>query len=127
MKENTDYTTQDLVTSSETLLEDVDVAEQIMVEPPTEAMELKVRSEILKRFMVEEEDYARDGYVEIMVCADEMEATADFIAPTGGGQMLDRMRYRGPWKPEGSSSEPIGRRSRKLCFAATPRESTPWM
>jgi uncharacterized protein (DUF342 family) len=88
MKENTDYTTQDLVAASETLLEDVDGAEQIMVEPPTEAMELKVRSEILKRFVIDEEDSPRDGYVEINVSEDEMEATADFFAPSGGGQML---------------------------------------
>jgi uncharacterized protein (DUF342 family) len=89
MKKPADYTAQDLVSSSEILLEDVKGAEQIMVEPPTEAMELKVRSEILKRFMVEEEDYARDGYVAIMVCADEMEARADFIAPAGDGRLLE--------------------------------------
>jgi uncharacterized protein (DUF342 family) len=88
MKQSTDYTAQDLVTSSETLLEDVSGAEDLVVAAPSEETQQKVSSEMLKRFMVEEEDYPQDGYVDIKVCDDEMEARADFIAPSGGGQLL---------------------------------------
>jgi uncharacterized protein (DUF342 family) len=89
MKQASDYTAQDLVSSSETLLEDVKGAEDLIAAVPSDETQQKLNSEMLKRFMVEEEDYARDGYVEIRVCADEMEARADFIAPVGDGQLLE--------------------------------------
>jgi uncharacterized protein (DUF342 family) len=89
MKQPADYETQDLVASSETLLEDVHGVEDFLTDTHSGRAEQKVSSEILKRFVVEEEDVARHGHVEVYVSGNEMEARADFIAPSAGGQTLD--------------------------------------
>ncbi len=89
MKKAKEYTTQDLLASSEALLEEMGVAEALVAASPSSEVEQKVSRDILKRFGFEEEDFPQDGYVEISVSTNEMEAMADFVAPVGDGNPLD--------------------------------------
>ncbi|MBN1834302.1 MAG: DUF342 domain-containing protein [Spirochaetales bacterium] len=90
MKGSTDYSLQDLVRASESLLEDVDQAGDLAT-VPSEETERKVKEEALKTFILaaeEEAEYPVDGYAEVTVSEDGMTARAGFFPPSGGGQPL---------------------------------------
>ncbi len=90
MKDSTDYSLQDLVQASEALLEDVGQASDLAT-APSEETQRKVNEEVLKTFILAEEeeaDYPVDGYGEITVSDDGMTAKASFFPPSNGGQLL---------------------------------------
>ena len=103
MKDSKDYSVQDLVQASESLLEDVDQAADLAVEP-SEETQRKVNEEVLKTFLLtteQEADYPVDGYAEVTVTEDSMTAKASFFPPSKGGEPLSPDGFARTLKAEG--------------------------
>jgi uncharacterized protein (DUF342 family) len=90
------------VQASEALLEDVGQAAGLAGKA-SEEMEKKIKDELLKRFVVEEEEaeYPIDGYAEVTISADGMSAKAGFFPPSKGGQPLSPEAFSRTLKAKG--------------------------
>jgi uncharacterized protein (DUF342 family) len=91
MKEPVDYSLEDLIETSEALLEDLGDLSSLGEE--TEQIDKdKIQEEIRNRFADSSDEqvvFSNDGYVEITVTEDEMTAKGDFYPPTAGRQPVD--------------------------------------
>ena len=86
MGKEKDYAIEDLIRSTEELLNDISI-EEIELERPSGSRK-KIESEVQRRELKElavEKKPSVDGIVELSVSKDGMLATADFYPPSGSG------------------------------------------
>ena len=90
MDRDKNYFVEDLLNSTEKLMEDIDI-DELKTELPPQTQE-KIQNEVLKKNILSlntEVEPVFHGYVDIRITKEDMIAKADFYPPTQGGMLID--------------------------------------
>ncbi|MFX1297118.1 MAG: DUF342 domain-containing protein [Promethearchaeota archaeon] len=95
MDKGKDFFLDDLVNSTEKLIEDINI-DELKTELPSQTQE-KIQGEVLKKNLKSlnmESEPVFHGYVDIRITQDDMIAKADFYPPTQGGMLIEESLVR---------------------------------
>ena len=95
MKKEKEYAIEDLIRSTDELLDGISI-EELEIEGPSEAKR-KIENEVQRREYEElglDKKSPIDGVVEIRVSQDDMLVTADFYPPSGAGSGINEADVR---------------------------------